>query len=84
MACDLVQLPRGGTAIVCSSGPRPRCDSCGRPAPYLCDWKVPEHRSGTCDAKICAICASNPAIEKHLCPEHARAFEQWKAERRPS
>lgn len=80
MACEVVSLPAGGTAIVCSSLKRQRC-SCGQAAPFLCDWKVPARRSGTCDAPICAGCASSPAADKHLCLTHQVAFEKWKAER---
>ena len=80
MPCDFVTLPQGGTAIVCSSGRRARC-SCGQPAPFLCDWKVEAKRSGTCDAPICAGCASEPAPNKHLCVTHQVAFERWKADR---
>lgn len=80
MRCERVRMPGGGAAIVCFSGRRQRC-SCGRLAALLCDWKVPERRSGTCDTPICRTCATSPAREKDLCPEHAHAFESWKAER---
>lgn len=73
MACEHVTLPGGGTAIVCSSGRRKRCQ-CGRPAALACDWKVPHRRSGTCDAPLCASCTSSPAPEKDLCPLHAEAW----------
>ncbi|WP_138984465.1 hypothetical protein [Sphingobium yanoikuyae] len=77
MPCEVVPMPSGGAAIICSNGRRKRC-ACGRPAPFLCDWKVPARRSGTCDAPICDRCAISPATEKHLCPAHARAFQAWK------
>lgn len=80
MTCDLITLPGGQRAIVCSSRKRPRC-TCGRPAPLLCDWKVPGKRSGTCDAPICASCATSPMPGKDLCPDHARAFGEWQAGR---
>ncbi len=80
MVCEVVSLPAGGTAIVCSTRRRQRC-SCGQTAPFLCDWKVPAKRSGTCDAPICTGCANSPAANKHLCPKHQVAFESWKAER---
>lgn len=97
MACERVSLPGGGFAIVCgtraSRGQRAqdRC-ACGRPATLLCDWKVTapascsaavgRKNSGTCDAPICASCATSPAPEKDLCPTHAAAFARWQAERR--
>ncbi|MFB9049497.1 hypothetical protein ACFFV8_12360 [Sphingobium indicum] len=77
MVCETVKLPSGGTAIICSSRRRPRC-SCGQLAPFLCDWKVPNKRSGTCDEPLCADCASSPTADKHLCLKHQVAFEKWK------
>lgn len=80
MICDRVTLPDGTAAIVCSAGRRKRC-ACGRVATLACDWKVPTRRSGTCDVPICARCTTSPAPDKDLCPEHAQAFEEWKAAR---
>lgn len=81
MACEFVRIPGdgplgGATAIVC--GPRrkrDRCVSCGRPAGLLCDWKVPENKSGTCDAPICDACTHSPAPDKDLCPDHRSAWQ---------
>ena len=81
MACEHVALPGGGAAIVCGTRARQRC-ACGAPATRLCDWKVPGKRSGTCDAPLCAAHATSPARGKDLCPDHARAFERWKSNRR--
>lgn len=80
MACEHVSLPGGGHAIVCGtrSTRKERC-ACGRVATLLCDWKVPERRSGTCDATICANCSTVPAPEKDLCPTHAAAFSKLSA-----
>lgn len=81
MTCDVVTLPGGGRAIVCSAHRRhfARC-ACGRIATLLCDWKMPQN-GGTCDAPICARCTTSPAREKDLCAKHARDFELWKANR---
>jgi len=79
MACQTVSLPGGGKAIVC--GTTPKC-KCGRRAPLLCDWKVPEKKSGTCDKPICARCATSPAPDKDICPDHAAALAAWQNERR--
>lgn len=66
----------GMTGIACySRGPRKLC-ACGKPAPLLCDWKVPTKRSGTCDRPICTTCSHKPAAGKDLCPEHAA---EWRA-----
>lgn len=78
MTCERITLPGGQTAIVCSTNLRKRC-ACGRRATLLCDWKVPAKRSGTCDAPICASCATSPAPDKDLCPTHARALEEWRS-----
>jgi hypothetical protein len=78
MTCEHVTLPGGARAIVCSSRRRPRC-KCGRPAPLLCDWKVAGKKSGTCDANLCGKCTTSPKPDKDLCPDHAKAFELWKA-----
>jgi hypothetical protein len=80
MTCEHVILPGGGAAIVCTTGRAKRC-ACGRRAPLLCDWKVAERKSGTCDAPICAQCATSPAPGKDLCPGHAQAYQEWKVAR---
>ena len=76
MTCQHVSLPGGGAAIVC--GPTTRC-RCGRPAPLLCDWKVPARNSGTCDRPICATCATTAAPGKDICPAHAPDLRAWQA-----
>lgn len=75
MACERVTLPGGFTAIVCGTRKKPRC-KCGRSGAMLCDWKV---EGGTCDQPICARCATSPAPDKDLCPQHAGEYEAWKA-----
>lgn len=85
MTCEHIRLPDRTGMIVCGSKPWPRskvrCLNCGRPADLLCDWKVPERKSGTCDAPICSRCTTSPAPEKDLCPEHAAAWQRWKEAR---
>lgn len=78
MACQRIQLPDGTSAIVCGTRRAARC-ACGRPGTLLCDWKVKGRRSGTCDAPICNRCATSPAPDKDLCPQHARAWEERKS-----
>ena len=80
MACERIPVPTGGAAIVCS--PTRRC-KCGRRATLECDWRMPERRSGTCDAPICSSCTTSPAPDKDLCATHARAWEVWQASHRP-
>jgi len=84
MACERVTLPNGASAIVCGPRrPHQRC-RCGRRATLLCDWKMVEgtvHSSGTCSEPICDRCTASPAPNKDLCPAHAEAFTEWKAQR---
>lgn len=81
MPCQHVTLADGGRAIVCGSRPPSARCACGDRAPLLCDWKTPGERKGTCDRPICANCATSPAPGKDLCPQHAAAWEAWKARR---
>jgi hypothetical protein len=64
--------------IVCGGHARRRFCACGRPADFLCDWKVPAKKSGTCDKPVCAAHAQQVAPGKHLCPEHQRRWDHWK------
>ena len=75
MICSVVEMPDGVRAIVCTSGRRKRC-GCGKPAPLLCDWKVPTSKTGTCDVSLCASCSTKPAPGKDLCKTHAA---EWAA-----
>lgn len=60
MTCDRLDLPGGGTAIVCTRGKRGRsCKVCGRRATRECDFPITP-RGGTprtCDAPLCGQCA---------------------------
>jgi hypothetical protein len=80
MKCQYVQMPGGGTAIVCSSGRRAKC-KCGRSATLLCDWKTPKGKKMTCDKPICDRCTTKPAPDKDLCPTHAQAYAEWKRQK---
>jgi hypothetical protein len=81
MTCTPISLPNGARAIVCGTRRRQRC-KCGRPATLLCDWKLKQPATGrTCDKPLCESCATSPAPDKDLCPEHALAFGEWKARR---
>ena len=77
MTCHPINFGNGSRGFVCTGRrTRKRCIQCGQPASLLCDWKVREKRSGTCDAPICAACAHKPAQNKDLCPQHAA---EWAA-----
>lgn len=77
MNCQNVSLPNGASAIVCGTVRRERC-RCGQRGTLLCDWKMPERRSGTCDAPMCAKCATSAGPNKDICPDHASAFHAWR------
>lgn len=81
MTCDTVELPNGTRAIVCGGKRRrrQRCSSCGLQCDFLCDWKVGQGK--TCDAPICGIHAVEVAPNKHLCPEHKKAYQVWLKQR---
>ena len=74
MPCNVIHLPGGGSAIVCSRGQRPkRCSvaGCRRPGEFLCDH--PKVGGKTCSAAICAHHAKAVGEETHLCPAHVDA-----------
>jgi len=55
MPCEVIKIPGGATAIVCSRGSRPRpvpCHYCGKPTTILCDFTGPIAKK-TCDRPIC-------------------------------
>ena len=76
--CLRHQLPDGTTAIICGMKSEPKFCRCGRPADFLCDWKVPDRKSGTCDAPVCKEHAKQVAPNKHLCEWHQKAYEIWR------
>jgi hypothetical protein len=70
MTCEWVELPQGGTAIVC--GPRARrrkCYLCPAPGLFQCD--APRRRR-TCDRYLCAVHRMSQGDDVDFCPEHAR------------
>jgi hypothetical protein len=75
--CQHVKFPDGSAAIICGGRHRIQYCACGRPCDFLCDWKVREKKSGTCDAPICAKHATQVGPDKHLCPQHQKAWESW-------
>jgi hypothetical protein len=60
VTCEWIQLPGGGSAVVCSSSRAVRCSVCGTlsKAIKLCDGPPPPGvKRKTCDAKVCPKCA---------------------------
>jgi hypothetical protein len=64
--------------IVCGLRVKWKFCACGRAADLLCDWKVRDKKSGTCDLSICSKHAQQVGPDKHLCPLHQKAWEDWK------
>ncbi|MGH9496004.1 MAG: hypothetical protein ACRD3B_13475 [Candidatus Sulfotelmatobacter sp.] len=75
--CEQIELPGGGFAIICGTRHKRQFCACGRECQFLCDWKVPGKKSGTCDKPICAQHAKQVGPEKHLCPEHQLRYDEW-------
>lgn len=71
MVCRHVMLPEGRHAIVCGPRVRQKCVGCGRTATLLCDYPMPERKSGTCDKPICGRCTTPVGENADHCPEHA-------------
>jgi hypothetical protein len=78
MACEVLPIPGGGAAIVCSRGQRPAgpCSVCGvRRHTKLCDGPPPpKSRRKTCDAKLCDACALKVADVLPTGPAEVRGF----------
>ena len=73
-----MQMPDGTVGIVCGGHARTKyCVACGRAADLLCDWKVKDKKSGTCDAPICPKHAQQVGPDKHLCPLHQKSYADW-------
>lgn len=79
--CEHGKMPDGTTVIICGDRTRRQYCQCGRLADLLCDWKVKERKSGTCDKPICRRCALEVGPDKHLCREHALAYAAWQKKR---
>jgi hypothetical protein len=78
VTCTPFKTPDGATGIICTATRRCKC---GRRATLECDWKMPNKKSGTCDAPLCAGCSTKPAPGKDLCAKHASDYAYWKASR---
>lgn len=80
MKCTPLIINGQRAGFICRASPRrKKCKSCATPgsAIYQCDWKLTGAAAGkTCDADLCAPCATQVAPEKHLCPAHLRMWER--------
>jgi len=68
----------GQAVIVCGGRSKAKFCLCGHKAIVLCDWKVAERKSGTCDKPLCLKHAKEVAAGKHLCPFHQLQYDSWK------
>jgi hypothetical protein len=68
---EIIDMPGGGHAFVCHSGPRPKrrpCGVCRSPADLQCDH--PRLHGGTCDKYLCRRCAVPKGANVDWCPTH--------------
>lgn len=77
MTCDYLKMDGKIVGIVCSRGKRrQRCAWCTHTVgEFQCDWKMGEGK--TCDKHLCAAHAQEVGENKHLCPEHQKAYKLW-------
>jgi hypothetical protein len=70
MACETIHDSQGRiTMILCSRSRRQTCKFCHNGSvTKLCDFPVAKGK--TCDAGMCASCATNIAHEVDYCPTH--------------
>lgn len=79
MSCEYIRSADGQViGFACGGSIRASYCACGHNAPFLCDWKVKGKRSGTCDLPICEKHALQVGPDKHLCPLHQKAYQEWK------
>jgi hypothetical protein len=83
MSCT-AEIHDGQRFIICGRSAPVKFCFCGRPAEALCDWKVRDRKSGSCDAPLCSQHAKCVGGRKHLCPEHDRAYDEWKRRHPPA
>jgi hypothetical protein len=80
--CERMEV-MSGAGFICGGKSRTLICACGREAAALCDWKVLGNKSGLCDRPVCAQHSKQVARGKHLCPEHQRAYADWKRRHPP-
>lgn len=74
MTCDVIDIPGGGRAIVCSRGRRAKRKPCAT-CKELCDLLCDGHG---CDKPLCPSCAVSPSRDIDFCPLCCReAFTWW-------
>ena len=75
MPCTPIKLSGGQAAIICTREPSRVCSVCKRQTrdSKLCDFPI--RSAKTCDAVMCAACASHKEPDTDYCPLHAAASE---------
>lgn len=82
---------RNVSAIICGVPHRSKCQYCGKPSEFLCDFPVGKNKQGkkkTCDRKLCRNC-SQKGISQNVdfCREHyplAKAAYERRQKQTPS
>jgi hypothetical protein len=75
--CETLKFPDGTMGIICGLRRSRKFCPCGRAAHLLCDWKMKDKKSGTCDAPVCDQHAQQVGPDKHLCVLHQKAYADW-------
>ena len=81
MACRIMQLPEGRSAIICGGrGSLPKCSYCSRRGTQLCDFPTGNEEpgmDGTCSKPVCEKCTRKGATlgedgkpKYDFCKEH--------------
>lgn len=88
MGCEFVKLDgMEGFAVLCGGKRRSFCQFCQkRPATKLCDFVVGKQAKiergmqrrvdKTCDASMCAVCATDVGKNLDYCPKHKAEAKQ--------
>ncbi len=83
MPCNHINLPGGGSAIICSRSSQKRCAG-GRPATKLCDFPLAGTKAGkTCDKPLCVVCAVHREPDIDYCRPHAELLDRKTEAARP-
>jgi len=73
MGCEFIQLPGGGSAVICGQRPaKPKpCWECTRPHQFLCDGPSLAGKKGDCNRPLCADHRTPAGAGVDYCSEHA-------------
>jgi hypothetical protein len=73
MACKFLNLPDGGTAIICGlRRSKKRCVTCGAQSEFLCDFPVKGGQDGMCSRPVCHRHLEKQSDGRDFCLAHAK------------